>query len=137
MDSSFWLAHRWLAKTYEEQGKYDEAITEFQQVVRLRGGNMAQAPALGYVYALSGRQAEARQVLAELQRISKERHVSPNAIAIIYVGLGDKDHAFEWLAKEFKEHGDAMVTLKVDQRFDILRSDPRFAALVKDVGIPQ
>jgi DNA-binding winged helix-turn-helix (wHTH) protein/TolB-like protein/Flp pilus assembly protein TadD len=136
MDSSFWLAHRWLAKTYEEQGRYGEAITEFQQVVRLRGGNMAQAPALGYVYALSGRQAEARQVLAELQRISKERHVSPNAIAIIYVGLGDKDQAFAWLAREFKERGDEMMTLKVDQRLDSLRSDPRFAALVKDVGIP-
>lgn len=137
MDTSFWLAHRWLGKTYQQQGKYDEAIAEFQTVVKLHGGNMAQAPALGCVYALAGKQAEARRVLAELLRIGRQRYVSPYSVALIYATLGEKDHALEWLEKDLKERGDGLVFLRIEQRFAGLRADPRFADLVKQVGIPQ
>jgi DNA-binding winged helix-turn-helix (wHTH) protein/TolB-like protein/Flp pilus assembly protein TadD len=137
MDPNFWLAHRWLAKTFEQQHKYDEAIAEFQTVIKLHGGNMAQAPALGCVYALAGRQSEARQVLAELLRLEKQKYVSPYNVAMIYATLGDNDQSLAWLGKDLKERGADLVFLRVERRFDALRSDPRFADLIKQVGIPQ
>jgi DNA-binding winged helix-turn-helix (wHTH) protein/TolB-like protein/Flp pilus assembly protein TadD len=135
MDTSFWLAHRWLGKTYERQGKYDEAIAEFQTVAR--GGNVGQSPSLACAYALAGKQTEARRVLAELLRTAKAKYVSPYSFAMIYATLGDKDQAFEWLEKDLKEHGDDLVFLRIEGRLDNLRSDPRFADLVRQVGIPQ
>ena len=137
MDPSFWLAHRWLGKTYERLGKYDEAIREYQTVVSLHGGNMAQAPALACVYAEAGRKTEARQVLADILRAAKQKYVSPHSLAMIYATLGDNDQAFAWLAKDLQEHDDNLVFLRVEERFQSLRSDPRFADLVKQVGIPQ
>ncbi len=137
MDPNFWLAHRWLGKTYEQQGKYDEAIAEFQTVIKLHGGNITQSPALGCVYALAGRQKEARQVLADLLRMAKQKYVSAYTIAMLYATLGDKDQAFVWLARDAKARNDDLVFLRVEDRFKTLRSDPRFADLVKQVGIPE
>jgi DNA-binding winged helix-turn-helix (wHTH) protein/TolB-like protein/Flp pilus assembly protein TadD len=137
MDPNFWLAHRWLGKTYERLGKYDEAIREYQTVVSLHGGNMAQAPALACVYAEAGRKTEARQVLADILRAAKQKYVSPHSLAMIYATLGDNDQAFAWLAKDLQEHDDDLVFLRVEERFQSLRPDPRFADLVKQVGIPQ
>jgi DNA-binding winged helix-turn-helix (wHTH) protein/TolB-like protein/Flp pilus assembly protein TadD len=137
MDPNFWLAHRWLGKTYAQEGKYDQAIAEFQTVVKLHGGNVAQSPALACVYALGGKQAEARQVLQELLRVAKQKYVSPYNIAMIYATLGEKDQAFDWLAKDLKEHGDNLVFLGIEERFDGLHSDSRFADLVRQVGIPE
>ena len=61
-------------------------------------------------------------------------NVPPLSIAVIYVGLGDKDHAFDWLDKAYAERSSWMSWLKVDPRLDSLRSDPRFDALVRKVG---
>jgi DNA-binding winged helix-turn-helix (wHTH) protein/TolB-like protein/Flp pilus assembly protein TadD len=137
MDPNFWLAHRWLGKTYERLGKFDEAIREYQTVVNLHGGNMAQAPALACVYAEAGRKTEARQVLADILKAAKQKYVSPHSLAMIYATLGDNDQAFAWLAKDLQEHDDDLVFLRVEERFQPLRSDPRFGDLVKQVGIPQ
>ena len=137
MDPNFWLAHRWLGKTYERLGKYDEAIREYQTVVSLHGGNMAHAPTLACVYAEAGRKTEARQVLADILKAAKQKYVSPHGLAMIYATLGDNDQAFAWLAKELQAHDDNLVFLRVEERFQALRPDPRFADLVKQVGIPQ
>jgi len=88
-------------------------------------------------YARTGNRSEAEETLAELQQISKQRYISPAAIALIYAALGDKDQAFAWLDKLVEEHDLITARLKVDERFDPLRSDPRFAELVKRVGLPQ
>jgi tetratricopeptide (TPR) repeat protein len=92
--------------------------------------------ALAHAYALSGKRAEAQKLLAELQELSKQRFVSPASVALIYVALGDKDQAFTWLEKAEKERDGILVRLKVDSRYDSLRSDPRFADLAKHVGLP-
>jgi hypothetical protein len=86
---------------------------------------------------LSGKRAEAQTNLNELQEISKQRYVSPAAIAMIYAALGDKDQAFAWLEKANKAHDALLARLKVDPRFDSLRSDPRFAELMRRVALPQ
>ena len=137
MDPTFWLAHRWLAETYEGEGRYDEAIAEYQTVLKMRGGDAAQTIALGYTYAMAGRQAEARQILAEIERASKKRYVPPYSFMIIYTGLGEKDQALAWLEKALQGRDNTIAFIKVDHRLDLLRSDPRFAELLKGTGLPQ
>jgi serine/threonine-protein kinase len=137
MDPNFMLAHHRLGLVYEQKGKYDEAIAEFRQVLNLSAGKPLGITALAHAYALSGKRAEAQRTLAELQEISKRRYVSPASIALIYAALGDKDQAFTWLEKADKERDPNLARLTVDPRFDSLRSDPRFADLVRRVGLPQ
>jgi Flp pilus assembly protein TadD len=136
MDPGFILTHHRLGLVYEQQGKYDEAIVEFRQVLNLSAGKPLGIAALAHAYALSGKRAEAQKLLAELQELSKQRFVSPASVALIYVALGDKDQAFTWLEKAEKERDGILVRLKVDSRYDSLRSDPRFADLAKRVGLP-
>jgi tetratricopeptide (TPR) repeat protein len=93
-------------------------------------------PGLGQAYATAGNRDEAQKALAELQELSKQRYVSPSVFALIYAALGDKDQAFAWLDKSIDEHDLITARLKVDMRFNSLRSDPRFAELVKRVGLP-
>jgi serine/threonine protein kinase/tetratricopeptide (TPR) repeat protein len=137
MDPNFVLAHHRLGLVYEQQGKYEEAIAEFKQVVNLTSGKSLGIAALSHAYAMSGQRAEAQKLLAELQEQSKVRFVSPTSVAVIFAALGDKDQAFAWLEKAEKGHDGILVRLKVDSRFDSLRSDPRFADLVRRVGLPQ
>jgi DNA-binding winged helix-turn-helix (wHTH) protein/TolB-like protein/Flp pilus assembly protein TadD len=134
MNPDFWLAHWWLAHTYEQEGKYDEALSEYQKMAKLRGENLSQFPIVGYLYAISGKKAEARKILEEQ---AKEQHFSAYPLAVVYMGLGEKEKALEWLEKSLKERETVMVFLKIDQRFDSLHSDPRFLQLVKELGLPQ
>ena len=74
--------------------------------------------------------AKAQAQLNNLLETSKQKYVSAYHLAAIYVGLKDKDQAFIWLNKAFQDRADWMVNLKVDPRFDSIRSDPRFAELL-------
>jgi len=71
-----------------------------------------------------------------LEQLSKERYVSAYDIALVHTGLGDKEQAFEWFEKAYQERSAALSWLKVDARLDQLRSDPRFADLIRRVGLP-
>ena len=70
----------------------------------------------------------------QLKKASKKGYVSPKYFALTYLQLGEKDRAFEWLEKSYQERGEVLLYLKVDPRFDPLRSDPRFADLLRRVG---
>jgi DNA-binding winged helix-turn-helix (wHTH) protein/tetratricopeptide (TPR) repeat protein len=137
MNPDFWLAHLWLAKTYEQEGRYDDALDELQKVLKNTGANAAELSDRGYAYALAGKTAEARAALAELQQMSRRRYVAPCGVAIVYAGLGRKDEAFEWLAKALKVRDNTLVLIEVDPRLDALRSDARFAPLIKGAGLPR
>jgi DNA-binding winged helix-turn-helix (wHTH) protein/TolB-like protein len=137
LNPDFWLAHFWLSRAYEREGRYDESLAELQKVLKNTGGNTTEIADRGYVYAVSGRAAEARAALAELQQVSRRRYVSPYGMAEDYAGLGRSDEAFEWLGKALKVRDNTLVLVGVDPRLDALRSDARFAQLVKGVGLPQ
>ena len=84
------------------------------------------------------RNAEAEKILHDFERKSKSAHVSPYLMATMFASLGDKDRAFEFLEKAYRERSLGMISdLKADLRIDNLRSDPRFQALVRRVGLPQ
>jgi tetratricopeptide (TPR) repeat protein len=89
---------------------------------------------LGMIYGLGGRRVEANKVLEELLKLNERRYVTPAALAYVYIGLGDKDQAFAWLEKAYQEHSNFLAYLKVVPVADPLRSDPRFADLVRRVG---
>jgi Tfp pilus assembly protein PilF len=130
MDSHFALAHEWLASVYETQGRHDNARDEIQKLATLEPGRNVQALE-GRLFADIGKTAEAMNVIASLNALSKRQYVSPFDIAAIYVRLGDKQRAFDGLEKEYREHSSQLIGLKVDPFYDSLRSDPRFDDLLR------
>ncbi len=134
MDPNFSSTRSWLAWAYTLQGRFSEAIAEFQNAPQLTGG-IINTEGLGYAYASAGKRAEALKVLEQLTQASKARYVSPYYRALIYAALGEKDQAFGCLAKACEEHASLAIFMKVDPRLDNLRSDPRFQDLVRRIGL--
>ena len=134
IDPNFWVAHLFLGKAYEQKGMYPEAVAALQKAKELSGGSSEATSMIGYVYAVSGRRDEAVRVLDELKGLSKQRYVSPYHIAMVYAGLGDKEQVFLWLEKAYEDRSQFMTLLKVEPKFDGLRSDPRFTDFVRRGG---
>jgi serine/threonine-protein kinase len=137
LDQNFPPAKYFLAQTYMQKGMYDKAIAGFKEAIPLMSNDVTGTASLGHVYALSGKKSDARTVIEELKQLSGHQYVPATSIALVYAGLGEKDQAFAWLEKGYEEHAFQMQWLKVDPRWDNLRSDPRFADLVRRVGLPQ
>ena len=138
LDPSFPPALVILPAAYEQKGMLEEAIAGFQRGITLTKGpeKILAMAGLGHVYAVSGRKTEARMILAELQRLSEHSYVPANDVALVYAGLGERDEAFARLDKAYEEHSFSMAHLTVEPRFDPLRSDPRFADLLRRIGLP-
>ncbi|MCM3869903.1 MAG: tetratricopeptide repeat protein [Pyrinomonadaceae bacterium] len=127
---------RWrLARAYAQKAMYQEAISELQKAIDASGRKPYYLSLMGYVQAHAGNRAEALKIVKELQGLPQGQENWPALIATVYVGLGDKDRAFEWLDRAYQERFTALIGLKVEPMFDNLRSDPRFAALVRRVGL--
>ncbi|HSE20266.1 MAG TPA: tetratricopeptide repeat protein, partial [Pyrinomonadaceae bacterium] len=131
MKKDFPLAHLWLGRSYQQLGRYDEALAEFRQIQDAFHGWPVSIAALGFVNAISNHKLEAEKALRELENLSKQKYVSAYAVALVYAGLGNKDQAFQWLNKAFDERSHWLVWLKLDPRWDGLRGDSRFDDLVK------
>jgi tetratricopeptide (TPR) repeat protein len=138
MDKNFAQTYPWLGLILEQKGRYPEAIAAFQKAIKLFPGGSSIAEAeLAHAYAVSGNRQEAQKIITELQELAKTKYVSSFQIAAIYAGLGNKDEAFAWLEKAYEERSDGLVNLRAEQRFDGLRNEPRFQALLKKVGLDQ
>ena len=136
LDPNFILGHYRLGQTYAEKRMYTEAIEEFNKVLNLPDGKTTGLFGLAYAYALAGRKQESQKALDELLELSKHRYVSPGQIGIIYIARGEKDKAFERLEEAYKDYDLNLMRMKVEHRFDPIRSDPRFDNLVKRIGLP-
>ncbi len=130
LDPSYMQARLWFGRPYLQKGMYDEAIAEVKEAVRLSGNSTVSMATLGHVYASAGRMEEALKILDQLKERSKEQYVPSYWIATIYNGLGDKDKAFEWLERAYKERSSWLAWIKVEPRFEALRDDSRFESLV-------
>jgi eukaryotic-like serine/threonine-protein kinase len=137
MDPNSGFTHWALGNVYVQKKSYQEAIAEYQKAIPLSGDSPDEPASLACAYALSGKSREARLVLDDLTKRSKRRYISPTVIAFIYVALGEKDEAFRLLDKAFAERDFLLVLLNAEPLFDGLRSDARFADLVRRVGLPQ
>ncbi|MCY7347194.1 MAG: tetratricopeptide repeat protein, partial [Pyrinomonadaceae bacterium] len=135
MDTNSGFAHWAIGNAYVNKGMYQEAIAEYQKAIHLSGDSPDELASLGYAYALSGKRQEAFQIVDDLKQRSKRSYISPTLIAVVYAGLGEKEQAFEWLDKAYNGQNSNLVYLKVDPMFDSLRSDPRYADLLRRVGL--
>ncbi len=138
LDQNFPPANSFLPAAYEQKGMYREAIAGFKTAIPLRGGSEVSflSSGLGHVYAVSGNKSEARAVLDELKQVSGEEYVPATSIALVYAGLGERDQAFAWLDKGYEQRAFQMQWLKIEPKWDSLRSDPRFQDLLRRVGLP-
>jgi TolB-like protein/DNA-binding winged helix-turn-helix (wHTH) protein len=131
MDPDFSDAHVWLGAAFATTGLYEEAIAESKKI----RDNTWALGWLGYVYGTSGQPDEARKVLTELKRLEIERPLDPHVLLSVYLGLGDKDQAFACLEKEYETRSVGLTSLKVNPWYDSLRSDPRFADLLRRTNL--
>jgi len=131
MNPSFFFAHYVLGDQLIQKGEYASAITELQAALRLEDSPVNLA-GLGRAYAAAGEITKANSTLHEL---STRTYPPPYDIALIYCVLGNKDHALKWLEKAYEDRSDQMIWLKGDPRLDPLRSDPRFKALIRKLGL--
>jgi TolB-like protein len=128
-----------LANFYAGQGTYEEALALLQTQINLMEGNVAdELGFIGYLYGRLGRKSEALKQIEKLDELAaKGRYVSPVTRSWIYIGLDDKDKAFECLDKGYQTHSVWMVQLKVWFFFDTLRDDPRFKDLLQRMKFPE
>jgi DNA-binding winged helix-turn-helix (wHTH) protein/TolB-like protein/Flp pilus assembly protein TadD len=137
MESNYFLAHLYASSAYIEKGMYSEAISEARKAREISGARSTHSEAfLGYALAKSGKEAEARSVLKGLLKSSAERYVPGSHIALVYNCLGERDEALAWLEQSYARHDPGMVFLKVEPKWNNLRSDTRFQDLVRSVGLP-
>jgi serine/threonine-protein kinase len=135
IDPDFPLAHLFLALAYNQKGLHEQAITELEKQVNSPGTRTIFKASLGFLYGQSGRRAEATSILNELEEgISSKQLFSPFEIALVHIGLGEKDKAMDWLEKAKTEHDPFLIYIKVDPNFDSLRNEPRFQKLLTSIG---
>ena len=136
MDPDFILPHLVLGQAFEQKRAYDQAIAELRRASELSQNSPPALAALARTYAVSGRTAEARNLLDQLMQQSKKQYVSPFYVAIVYAGLGENDRALDWLEKAYGDHSNAIIFLKVDPQMDTLRASPRFHELQRKLRLP-
>jgi len=136
LDPNFPGAHEELGFAYLKQRRYEEAIAEFQKTLELSGSASKMQGDLGYCYAVTGRRAEAQAILKELEEKYARREAVGQYLAEVHAGLGDKDQAFSWLEKDLERRsGTRLPFIKWWFAFDDLRGDPRYADLVRRMGL--
>jgi tetratricopeptide (TPR) repeat protein len=138
---TFPIVHVHLAIAYWGQHKYPEMLQEFKTAAQLSGDKnyIEDSAARDAAYRTGGWPAALRKGIEMLlaRRKAKTDYVSAYQIAALYADLGEKNHAFEWLNTAYQEHDIFLVGLRIDFLLDSLRSDPRYAELVRKIGFPQ
>ena len=127
----FPLAHLWLGRSYEQKSMYPEAIAEFGQAGTALKDWPVIIAAAGHTYGRWGHRADATAALHRMNELTKEEYVTPYGMALIFAGLNDKELTIHWLQKAYQDRSHWLVWLNLDPRFDNVRSDPRFADLLR------
>ena len=135
MDPGFALAHNQLGEAFLQKHMHGEAVAELKKAVELSGGSPTCVANLSRAYVASGERGEAEKLLRDLEKRSATGYPDHAEIAAIYASLGDADRAMSWLEKGFQERFNPSVLLRPG--FDPLRSNPRFEALLRRIGLPR
>jgi tetratricopeptide (TPR) repeat protein len=134
MDRNFWLPHLFISRIHSKKGNWDAAIAELTIARDLSNGNAEAIANLGYAQAKAGRTAEARKTIDELEARAAQRYVPSYALAAVYHGIGDREKTLDLLERAFAQKDSLMVFLKVEPKWDDLRSEPRFIELMKKMN---
>jgi TolB-like protein/tRNA A-37 threonylcarbamoyl transferase component Bud32/Flp pilus assembly protein TadD len=135
LDPNYHSAHRILGLAYLEKRSFKKALQEFEKADKLSGGKGLYLMHIAYAQAAAGHREEAQRSLEELIKRSEQSYVPATDLTLISAALGDKDRAFEYLDKAYEEKADTLVSTKVDPRFDPLRDDPRFEAILEKMRL--
>jgi TolB-like protein/tetratricopeptide (TPR) repeat protein len=134
---NFVVAHQMLGLTYDVRGEFGQGIAELQKARVLSPDNLLTIAVLGHAYAASGRRDEAQKMLDQLGLSPGHSTCLPYDVAAIYVGLDRNEEALRWLERAYQERSNWLIYLKLDPRFDRLRSDRRFVDLARRIGLPE
>jgi TolB-like protein/Flp pilus assembly protein TadD len=133
MDPEFGLANFHLGRTYAAMGRYEDALAPFHKAAP---GFPIALGFLGGTWAELGRRDKAQEILRELEQLSTRQYVGAQSFALVYLGLGDLEHALEWLEKAFDVHEGTVALLEVDPCWDRHRSNCRFGELLGRLQLP-
>ena len=135
LDPSYWDPRELLSLIYSQKGMHEIAVALCDSAMADDPHHDPQGDC-GYVYGRAGRRQQALDMIRRLTVPSQGREIDMFGASEAYVGLGDADHAIEWLRRAAQKRSRYLVLLKLHPVFDPLRSDPRFQALLRDLGIP-
>lgn len=136
LNPNFASAHQWLGRAYGSKGMYPEAISETRAAMELNNRSTPKGD-LGLWLARSGKREEAVKLLSELKQEAAAGYVQSYSIAIIYIGLGNREEALNWLEKHMSAHSETASEYAVAPELDDLRSEPRFKAMLKQMNLPE
>ena len=114
---------------------YDKGVEAIKNSLALEGGDPQLSPDLAYIDGLTGKKDESRRILGRVLDLARTHQVSPGLIAMIYIGLNEREQALTWLERAYRQHSPMMAWLKADPRFDGIRQEPRFQELMRRVGL--
>lgn len=134
MDPEFWVGHMMRGQALEQRGESGPALDALATAARFSGGNSKPVALRGYLLARLGEPAAARDVLAALEDLARNRYVPPYAMALVYAGLENEELMFESLERALAARDVHLVFLPVDPKWDPWRAHPRFAALIERCG---
>jgi len=137
LDPNYFFGHVRMGQAYEQKGMYKESIELLNKARTISGDWPVAVAELGCAYAMHSEKSKARAVLSELKSRATKEYIDPYLMALVYTSLDEKDQAFEWLEKAFEVRSPWMTWLKVEPKFDRLRSEERFRNLLRRVGLPQ
>jgi TolB-like protein/Tfp pilus assembly protein PilF len=135
LDPSAYWAYLAIGSTYRDQRLFGEAIAAYRKAVEVSGESAPMLSWLGHTLGLSGNTSEARALLQRLYRKAQEGYVPPTSFAWVHLGLGETDAAFEWLNRAVEECDQLLMPIKSYHFLDPIRTDPRFAALLRKMNL--
>jgi eukaryotic-like serine/threonine-protein kinase len=135
LEPSFAFAHYALGDAWTEQRQFDRAFKAFNRAIELGGRSVNHIGVLGYAYGRAGNRDRANAHLEELTARAEHSYVSPMWIALIHLGLGDREHLFKELDRACRERDGSLILITAAVEFDPVREDPRFKALLGRMGL--
>jgi len=135
MDPNFWVAHIQLSRLYIQQGDLDAAVTEGEKALQASGGNSEATSLIGYARARAGQPEKALESLEKLRAMQATGRVADFNVAMVLNGLGKTDDAMSSLKNALENRDARLILLKVDKRWDHLRSDPRFIEIIRALNL--
>jgi tetratricopeptide (TPR) repeat protein len=134
IDPNFYFAHWCLGIAYWQKGMLEEGVAAYERAVELEPGDLRLKADLAIVYADSGDDARARQILEEFEEKARREYVPPYALAMAHMAVDDLDGTFAWLDKTYEERNPELLFMNQHVRYDRLRGDPRFHELRRKSG---
>lgn len=135
IEPNFPMAHSGLGLAYEQEHDFAKAREEYRSALAQNPGSSFWLAMLARADARTGNKSAARKTLRELERRSQSEFVEPTFVAMINIGLGDKDAAFATLRKAIDERSPMLIWLNADPVYDDLHSDSRFTELLLRIGL--